>query len=101
VLSPFVPASALTAMLLAAALAKDAFSAGRVLVVVLLTAFVSWIAFRTMVLAVRGQLFPARLPADRCLKFQHRCRRYRGITNPRTDSRWACLSISRFRRVAW
>jgi tellurite resistance protein len=37
VLSPFVPASALTAMLLAAALANTAFAAGRVLVVVFLT----------------------------------------------------------------
>ena len=36
VLSPFVPASALTAMLLAAALANGAFAAGRVLVVVFL-----------------------------------------------------------------
>ena len=36
VLAPFVPASALTAMLLAAALAKDAFAAGRVLVIVFL-----------------------------------------------------------------
>jgi tellurite resistance protein len=36
VLSPFVAASALTAMLLAAALANDAFAAGRVLVVVFL-----------------------------------------------------------------
>src|SRR5580693_5521229 len=36
VLSPFVPASALTAMLLAAALANAAFAAGRVLVVVFL-----------------------------------------------------------------
>jgi tellurite resistance protein len=36
VLSPFVSASALTAMLLAAALAKDAFAAGRVLVIVFL-----------------------------------------------------------------
>jgi len=36
VLSPFISASALTAMLLAAALAKDAFAAGRVLVVVFL-----------------------------------------------------------------
>jgi hypothetical protein len=34
VLSPFVSASALTAVLLAAALAKDAFAAGRVLVIV-------------------------------------------------------------------
>ena len=34
VLSPFVPASALTAMLLAATLATDAFAAGRVLVIV-------------------------------------------------------------------
>jgi tellurite resistance protein len=31
-------------------------------VIALLTAFVIWIAFRTVVLAVRGQLFPARLP---------------------------------------
>ena len=29
-------------------------------VIVLLTAFISWIAFRTVVLAVRGQLFPTR-----------------------------------------
>jgi tellurite resistance protein len=36
VLSPFVPTSALTAMLLAADLAKDAFAAGRVLVIVFL-----------------------------------------------------------------
>jgi tellurite resistance protein len=36
VLSPFVSASALTAMILAAALAKDAFTAGRVLVIVFL-----------------------------------------------------------------
>jgi len=36
VLSPFVSVSALTAMLLAAALAKDAFAAGRVLVIVFL-----------------------------------------------------------------
>jgi tellurite resistance protein len=36
VLSPFVSASALTAMILSAALAKDAFSAGRVLVIVFL-----------------------------------------------------------------
>ncbi len=31
-------------------------------VIVLLTAFVSWIAFRTVLLAVHGQLFPARPP---------------------------------------
>lgn len=31
--------------------------------IALLSAFVSWIAFRTVVLAVRGQLFPARPPA--------------------------------------
>ncbi len=36
VLSPFVSASALTAMLLSAALAKEAFAAGRVLVIVFL-----------------------------------------------------------------
>jgi hypothetical protein len=28
-------------------------------VIALITAFVAWIAFRTVVLAVRGQLFPA------------------------------------------
>ena len=39
-------------------------------VIALLTAFISWIAFRTLVLAVREQLFPARLPADSCPKFQ-------------------------------
>jgi tellurite resistance protein len=33
-------------------------------VITLLSAFVSWIAFRTVVLAVRGQLFPAGPPAD-------------------------------------
>jgi tellurite resistance protein len=33
-------------------------------VIALLTAFVSWIAFRTVVLAVRGQLFPAWPQAD-------------------------------------
>ena len=35
-------------------------------VITLLTAFASWIAFRTVALAVRGQLFPAWPPADRC-----------------------------------
>ena len=34
-----------------------------IVVIALLTAFVSWIAFRTVVLAVRGQLFPAWPPA--------------------------------------
>jgi tellurite resistance protein len=33
-------------------------------VIALLTAFVSWIAFRTVVLAVHGQLFPARPPVQ-------------------------------------
>ena len=33
-------------------------------VITLLTAFVSWIAFRTVVLAVRRQLFPRGLPAE-------------------------------------
>jgi hypothetical protein len=85
-------------MILSAALARDAFAAGRVLVIVfltvtiaiggyaaaaadaltwlvitkpsaatgygiaviaLLTAFVSWIAFRTVLLAVHGHLIPA------------------------------------------
>jgi tellurite resistance protein len=44
-------------------------------VITLLTAFVSWIAFRTVVLAVRGQLFPARPPADR---YPERHRQVRG-----------------------
>ena len=34
-------------------------------VIVLLTAFVTWIAFRTVVLAVRGQIFPAWPPVHR------------------------------------
>jgi tellurite resistance protein len=33
-------------------------------VIALLTAFVAWIAFRTVILAVRGQLFPAWPPVD-------------------------------------
>jgi tellurite resistance protein len=37
-----------------------------IVVIALLTAFVSWIAFRTVLLAVRGQLFPAWPPADEC-----------------------------------
>ena len=65
------------------AIKKPPASAGyAIAVIALLTAFVSWIAFRTVVLAVRGQFFPARLPADRCAKFQHRCRRYRGTIKP-------------------
>jgi tellurite resistance protein len=36
-------------------------------VLVLLTAFVSWIAFRTVVLAVRGQLFPAWPPVHQAV----------------------------------
>jgi tellurite resistance protein len=35
-------------------------------VITLLTGFVSWIAFRTMALAVRGQFLPDRPPGDRC-----------------------------------
>jgi tellurite resistance protein len=41
VLSPFVSASALTAMLLSAALSKEAFAAGRVLVIVFLAATIA------------------------------------------------------------
>jgi tellurite resistance protein len=41
VLSPFVSASAITAMILAAALAQDAFTAGRVLVIVFLAATIA------------------------------------------------------------
>jgi tellurite resistance protein len=43
------------------AIAKPPAATGyAIAVIVLLTAFVAWIAFRTVVLAVRGQLFPAR-----------------------------------------
>ena len=51
VLSPFISASALTAMLLAAALAKDAFAAGRVLVIVFLAVTIgigSWLTGQWM-----------------------------------------------------
>ena len=51
VLSPFVSASALTAMLLSAALAKEAFAAGRVLVVVCLAVTIgigSWLTGQWM-----------------------------------------------------
>ena len=51
VLSPFVSASALTAMLLSAALAKEAFAAGRVLVIVCLAATIgigSWLTGQWM-----------------------------------------------------
>src|SRR6202167_1566379 len=51
VLSPFVAASALTAMLLSAALAKDAFAAGRVLVIVWLAVTIgigSWLTGQWM-----------------------------------------------------
>ena len=55
VLSPFVPASALTAMLLAAALANVAFAVGRVLVVVFLVqAFLLGCPHETAVLDQRG-----------------------------------------------
>ena len=50
-LSPFVSASALTAMLLSAALAKEAFAAGRVLVIVCLAATIgigSWLTGQWM-----------------------------------------------------
>ena len=79
----FVYAAAAADALVWVAIKKPPASAGyAIAVIALLSAFVSWIAFRTVVLAVRGQLFPARLPADRCPKFQHRWRRYRGITKP-------------------
>jgi tellurite resistance protein len=43
------------------AIAKPpAATAYAIAVIALLTAFVAWIAFRTVVLAVRGQLFPTR-----------------------------------------
>ncbi len=43
-------------------------------VITLLTAFALWIAFRTVALAVRGQLFPARPPADRCAECHRQVR---------------------------
>jgi tellurite resistance protein len=52
VLSPFVSASALTAMILSAALAKDAFSAGRVLVIVFLAVTIAlggWLTGQWMI----------------------------------------------------
>lgn len=79
----FAYAAAAADALVWLAIKKPPASAGyAIAVIALLTAFVSWIAFRTLVLAVRGQFFPARLPADRCAKFQHRCRRYRGTIKP-------------------
>jgi hypothetical protein len=45
------------------AISKPPAATGYAIVVIgLLTAFVVWIAFRTVVLAVRGQLFPAWAP---------------------------------------
>jgi tellurite resistance protein len=60
----FAYAAAAADALVWLAIKKPPASAGyAIAVIALLTAFVSWIAFRTVALAVRGQLFPARLPA--------------------------------------
>ena len=56
----FAYAAAAADALVWLAITKPPASAGyAIAVIALLTAFVSWIAFRTVVLAVRGQLFPA------------------------------------------
>jgi hypothetical protein len=36
-------------------------------IITLITAFIGWIALRTMVLAVRGQLFPGRPPVHQAV----------------------------------
>jgi tellurite resistance protein len=60
----FAYAAAAADALVWLAIKKPPASSGyAIAVIALLTAFVSWIAFRTLVLAVRGQFFPARLPA--------------------------------------
>jgi tellurite resistance protein len=59
----FAYAAAAADALLWLAITKPPAATGyAIAVIALLTAFVSWIAFRTVVLAVRGQLFPARSP---------------------------------------
>jgi len=67
-------------------------------VITLLTAFASWIAFRTVVPAVRGQLLPAWPPADRCAECHRQVRGKHG--NKRTADRKslrACLETQRRR----
>lgn len=57
----FAYAAAAADALVWLAITKPPAAAGyAIAVITLLTAFVLWIAFRTVVLAVRGQLFPAR-----------------------------------------
>ena len=59
----FAYAAAAADALVWLAIKKPPASSGYAIAVIApLTAFVSWIAFRTLVLAVRGQFFPARLP---------------------------------------
>jgi tellurite resistance protein len=59
----FAYAAAATDALIWLAITKPPAATGyAIAVIALLTAFVSWIAFRTVVLTVRGQLFPARPP---------------------------------------
>jgi hypothetical protein len=71
----FAYAAAASDVLVWLAITKPTGATGSAIAVIaLLTAFVSWIAFRTVIVAVRGQLFPARLPADRCPKFQRQVR---------------------------
>ena len=56
----FAYAAAVSDALVWLAITKPPAAGGyAIAVIALLTAFVSWIAFRTAVLAVRGQLFPA------------------------------------------
>jgi tellurite resistance protein len=61
----FAYAAAATDALLWLAIKKPPASTGyAIAVIALITAFVSWIAYRTVVLAVRRQLFPAWPPVD-------------------------------------
>jgi hypothetical protein len=63
-------------------------------VIALLTAFVSWIAFRTLVLAVRGQFFPARYLRTDARISSTGAADIAGSSNPRTNCLLTCLSIS-------
>ena len=68
-------------------------------VITLLTAFASWIAFRTVVLAVRGQFFPAGYPRTDARNSSTGAADIAGPSNPRTDCLLTCLSIRRSQRV--
>jgi hypothetical protein len=69
-------------------------------VIALLTAFVSWIAFRTLVLAVRGQFFPARYLRTDARISSTGAADIAGSSNPRTNCLLTCLSIRRSQMVA-